>query len=442
MSFDVFISYPHQDKAAADAACAKLEGEGIRCWIAPRDIPAGAEWAGAIVDAIDQCRAMVLIFSSSANASKQVHREVQQAFDGEKPVMPFRIENVTPEKSLRYYMGSVHWLDALTPPLERHLEKLVASVRALVRVRTFEGGIQKAPILPGPEAAERVEALQTVRGAEGMRAEGRIQIDAAIVHGAPNDWFKPGAGKSEWFKDHKHGPELVVVPAGEFMMGSPETEAGRTSDEGPQHMVTFTQPFAVGRFAVTFDEWNACVADGGGNGYTPDDNGWGRGRRPVIKVSWNEAKAYVAWLAWKTEKPYRLLSEAEREYVTRAGTITPYWWGSSIATTQANYAARPVRKPFERESLPVDSFAPNPWGLHQVHGNIWDWTEDCYHNSYSGAPDDGSAWTSDDCSHRVIRGGCWGYIAPFLRSASRHKISPDFRDNGTGLRVARTLPAP
>jgi hypothetical protein len=135
MNFDVFISYPHQDKAAADAACAKLEAHGIRCWIAPRDVPPGKEWAEAIVDAIDHCRAMVLIFSSSTNKSKQIHREVQRAFDNEVPVVPFRIENVLPEKFLSYYMGSVHWLDALTPPFEQHLQKLADSVKPFVQVK-------------------------------------------------------------------------------------------------------------------------------------------------------------------------------------------------------------------------------------------------------------------------------------------------------------------
>jgi hypothetical protein len=133
MSFDVFISHPHQDKAIADAVCAQLEADGIRCWIAPRDIPPGAEWAGAIVEAIDRCRVMVLIFSSSANGSKQIHREVQRAFDREVPVLPFRIENIAPDKSLAYYMGPVHWLDALTTPIEHHLRRLAVSVNALVR---------------------------------------------------------------------------------------------------------------------------------------------------------------------------------------------------------------------------------------------------------------------------------------------------------------------
>jgi TIR domain len=144
MVFDVFISYPHQDKAMADAACAKLEAEGIRCWMAPRDIAPGANWAASIVDAIDGCRVMVLIFSGHTNRSKQVSREVQQAFDAEKPVLPFRIENVAPESSLRYYMGSVHWLDALTRPVEQHLARLVSAVQALLQARP-EAPVRRTP---------------------------------------------------------------------------------------------------------------------------------------------------------------------------------------------------------------------------------------------------------------------------------------------------------
>src|SRR5262249_39678827 len=132
-------------------------------------------------------------------------------------------------------------------------------------------------------------------------------------------------------------PEMVVVPTGSFMMGSPQSETGRVKDEGPQHKVTLGKPFAVGRFSVTFDQWDACVSNGGCNGYRPKDEGWGRGRKPVINVSWDDARAYLAWLSSTTGKPYRLLTEAEREYVTRAGTTTPYWWGSTISPSQANY---------------------------------------------------------------------------------------------------------
>jgi hypothetical protein len=158
MAFDVFLSYPHQDKATADAACAKLEAEGIRCWIAPRDIAPSAEWAASIVEAIESCRVMVLIFSAHTNRSKQVQREVQQVFDREKPVVPFRIENVMPERSLRYYMGSVHWLDALTPPLEQHLEKLAASVVGLVRAAASDGASQTNGTLRAAESGGRARA--------------------------------------------------------------------------------------------------------------------------------------------------------------------------------------------------------------------------------------------------------------------------------------------
>src|SRR5262249_1040616 len=133
------------------------------------------------------------------------------------------------------------------------------------------------------------------------------------------------------FRECDKCPEMVVVPAGSFTMGSPDSERNRAKYEGPQHEVTFAQQFAVGRYAVTFEERDACVADGGCNGYNPNDEGWGRGRRPVINVSWNDASAYVAWLSRRTGKSYRLLSEAEREYVARAGTTTPFWWGAAIS---------------------------------------------------------------------------------------------------------------
>jgi formylglycine-generating enzyme required for sulfatase activity len=257
------------------------------------------------------------------------------------------------------------------------------------------------------------------------------------------EWaLKPG----DTFKECSNCPEMVVVPAGTFIMGSPASEVGRAAEEGPQHTVTFGQQFAVGRFELTYDEWDACVADGGCNGYTPHDSGWGRGRRPTINVSWDDAKAYVTWLAKKTGKSYRLLSEAEREYVTRAGTTTPFWWGKSISTNQANYNGAPFGRGAKGQSrgrtVPVDSFEPNPWGLYQVHGNIYDWTEDCWIDSYKGAPADGSARTSGDCSYRVIRGGSWDYNPEYLRSASRLGWNTDTRASWLGFRVGRTLITP
>ena len=238
-------------------------------------------------------------------------------------------------------------------------------------------------------------------------------------------------------------PELVVVPPGSFKLGSPASEPGRSVTE-QQVVVTISQPFAVGRFSVTFDEWDSCVADGGCNRYRPDDR-WGRGRRPVVNVNWDDSKSYAAWLSRKTGKAYRLLTETEREYVTRAGTTTPFWWGSSITPVQANYdgsaasyAGGGSKGEFRRQTVPVDSFSANAWGLHQVHGNIYEWTEDCW-NDNTGNPGDGRARTTGECHRRVVRGGGWGSSPQFLRAASRDRFTSIYRNSDLGFRLARSL---
>ena len=245
------------------------------------------------------------------------------------------------------------------------------------------------------------------------------------------------------FKECETCPEMVVVPAGSFMMGSPSNEEASNENERPQHHVKFAQPFAVGKFVVTFDEWDACVADGGCDGRKPSDQGWGRGRRPVINVTWHDAKAYVAWLSGKTGKAYRLLSEAEWEYVARAGTTTPFWWGADIASDQANLNGNftyhnDAKSQYRGKTMPVDSFAPNPWGLYQVLGNVWQWTEDCYSN-YREAPTNGSPWTFESCGRRILRGGSWSSLPKFLRSAFRFVYDGADGGNNFGFRVARSL---
>ena len=239
------------------------------------------------------------------------------------------------------------------------------------------------------------------------------------------------------FKDCVGCPELIVVAAGKFRMGSPKSEEGRDGDEGPRHRVTIGKSFAVGVYEVTFGEWDACVSEGGCGGYRPDDEGWGRGRHPVINVSWGDAQAYVAWLSRDTGKEYRLLSESEWEYVARAGTRTRYPWGDEIGRSRAN-CGNDCGDGYEY-TAPVGSFAANEFGLHDTAGNVWEWTQDCWNGSYEGAPADGSAWESGDCGHRVLRGGSW-YLRPrYLRSALRHRFVPANRNNGLGFRVARTL---
>lgn len=252
------------------------------------------------------------------------------------------------------------------------------------------------------------------------------------------------------FQDAPFAPEMVVVPVGRFLMGSPEDEEGRQDNEGPRRNVAMPQPFAVGRYAVTFEEWDAAAADGACGGYRPDDQKWGRGRRPVINVNWRDAQAYVKWLRKKTGKGYRLLSEAEWEYAARAGTTTPFWWGCSISPRQANYNTLSAFDGdlggggHRHRTAPVNEFEPNPWGLYQVHGNVREWVEDCWHENYAGAPDDGSPWmtgdwTTGDCARHVVRGGAWVVPSSSLRAAYRGKVGSDIRFSNVGFRVARTL---
>jgi formylglycine-generating enzyme required for sulfatase activity len=243
------------------------------------------------------------------------------------------------------------------------------------------------------------------------------------------------------FKECADCPEMVVVPAGTFAMGSPASEKGRYNDEGPQHDVTFRQPFAVGKFELTFDEWDACVADGGCNRYRPSDEGWGRGRRPVIYVAWDDANAYVAWVAKKTGEPYRLLTEAEYEYAARAGTTTVYPWGNAVGQNNANCIG--CDSQWNKQTAPVGSFAANGFGLYDMLGNVWEWTEDYYHDSYSEAPADGSAWTKGgDYGKRVLRGGSWSIDPVLLRPAHRYGFSIVSRILTFGFRVGRTLLTP
>jgi formylglycine-generating enzyme required for sulfatase activity len=248
------------------------------------------------------------------------------------------------------------------------------------------------------------------------------------------------------FKECEACPEMVVVPAGEFTMGAPKSEENSEDEERPPHKVTIANPFAVGRFSVTFDEWDACVADRGCRNFRPSDKGWGRGRRPVINLWWDDAKAYVKWLSEKTGKPYRLLSEAEREYVTRAGTTTPFWWGSILSTDRANYDGTymypfvgGLKGEYRGETLPVDSFEPNPWGLYQVHGNVYEWIEDCWHPNYEGAPTDGSAWLKPDCDRHMLRGAAWNFASWHVRAASRGSVASAVDLLPVSLRVARNL---
>jgi formylglycine-generating enzyme required for sulfatase activity len=244
---------------------------------------------------------------------------------------------------------------------------------------------------------------------------------------------KPGSD----FKECANGcPVMIVIPAGKFTMGSPENEADRLTSEGPQHEVTFAQPFAVSKFEVTFAEWDACSASGG---CPRAADGWGRGEMPVINVSWGDAKRFVGWLSQATGREYRLLTEAEWEYAARAGANTRYSWGDDPHVGNANCNGCGSRWDLQ-QTAPVGSFKPNAFGLHDMHGNVWEWVEDNWHDGYEGAPADGSAWLrGGDPSFRVVRSGSWRLESELVRAAVRVKRNINVQFDTLGFRVARTI---
>lgn len=254
-------------------------------------------------------------------------------------------------------------------------------------------------------------------------------------------------------------PPMVALRAGKFLMGSPSDEAGRLTVESPQHLVTIEKPFAIGKFAVTVDQFGAFVAETAypvgttcrqwsGAKWQEEPGSFRRpgfrqgGGHPAVCVSWEDAQSYVRWLSSKTAQQFRLPTEAEWEYAARAGTETPYWWGASISGHQANYNAGASadldgnNHPWQQKTMPANSFEPNPWCLYQMHGNVWEWVEDCWRRDYGGDIPDREG---PEIYKRVLRGGSWMNGPRGLRSARRHAAEPGFRRSDVGFRVARTL---
>ena len=343
--------------------------------------------------------------------------------------------------------------------------------------RSVQAGLAEAGFSPGgtdgiPGSATR-DALRRWQSSLGLPESGYLDAaqvatleaagatERARAAAAAEELRRPGRE----FRDCEVCPEMVVVPPGSYLMG---TQAGarerHDEDEHPRHTVRIGYALAVGRYEVTFDEWDACVRGGGCGGYRPNDLTWGRGRRPVLNVSWEDARGYALWLSRETGETYRLLSEAEWEYVARGGTLAARYWGEN-ESGQCAYAngadaalgadtriRRSDGVAFEAVSCndgygattaPVGTFRANGFGLHDMLGNLSEWTEDCYNDSYASAPTDGNAWTArDDCSRRVVRGGSFVDPPQNLRSAGRYSVQTGDRDRSVniGFRVARTIP--
>jgi len=261
-----------------------------------------------------------------------------------------------------------------------------------------------------------------------------LTTDACAANSGTPTAHKPG----QVFRDCPDCPELVVVPSGIFIMGLKAT----SKKCKPAHRVNISKPFAMGRFEVKFSEWQACH-DAGACNTKPNDHRWGKKDRPVINVTYHDAKRYLTWISKKTGHRYRLPSEAEWEYANRAGTVTVWWWGDKVGKNHAN--CKECKSPWSdggkkvHGTAPVGSFPPNPFGLHDTTANVFEWVDDCWNKSYKNAPKDGSSWTQGNCRCRVIRGGSFYYYSKVARSAYRAKNPPNVKSYWLGFRVLREL---
>jgi formylglycine-generating enzyme required for sulfatase activity len=476
---DVFISYAAPDKPVGDAACATLESNGVRCWIAPRDILPGIDRGEAIIDAINKERILILIFSNHANYSYEVKREVERAVHKGLAIIPFRIEDVPMSKSLEYFISVPHWLDALTPPLHRHLLRLAENVHALLSGRKMDPPHPKSEsqtiaqirsatkwILPAaliltvftlaagfliyraivPSATfetfeftvATLDSAGVMKG--GMQREGRL--------------FREDLGSGESL-------EMVELPSGNFWMGSSQTEFGQVvkelqrvglpseqtrevaRSETPHGQVQVVS-FFLSRREITQAQWAQAADWPQVRIELKPEPSFFRGKdRPVEQVTWEEAIEFCDRLSARTGRPYRLPSEGEWEFACRAGTLTPFHFGETISSTAANFDAtfpwgRTAAGTRRQQTIESGSTgAANAFGLLDMHGNVQEWCMDPWHPNYNGSPSGASVWeTGGDPHYRVVRGGSYSSAAAFCRSSSRTRKESTRRFSDTGFRVA------
>jgi formylglycine-generating enzyme required for sulfatase activity len=454
---DIFLSYKSEDRALVEPLVRLLTAEHFNVWWDVTLVP-GERFAQSIKHALDEAPCVIVAWSHNSVESHWVQDEACFARDNKK-ILPVSVDGVEPPLGFRQLqtVNLAGWTGNADDP---RIQRLLAGVRRLAsRPADADGtllsrrdaiddlhrdNLKKKPEPPKPRWSTRTKVLS---GALAM------VVGAAIGTAAYFQFFrrpvvvpKPPAVERS-FNDCAVGcPVMIIVPTGSFSMGSPDEEPQRGNDEGPQHDVAISKLFAAGKYPVTFEEWDFCHSHGGCAEVYPSDNNWGRGTNPVMNVSWQDAQNYVAWLSQFTGQTYRLLTEAEREYITRAGTQTPFWWGTKVSAMDANYNGSQKyldEQPglYRQETLSVNTFNANPWGFFQVSGNTWDWVQDCYHDSYDGAPKDGSAWMTGDCTRRVLRGGSWGSQPRNIRSAARWRRPLDTREPYYGFRVARVCDA-
>jgi formylglycine-generating enzyme required for sulfatase activity len=392
MAHDVFISHSHDDRETVEAIRQALEARNIACWIAPRDIQvADRDYAGTISDAVCASRALVLVLSTHSIRSEMVKKEVYVADEQHIRIVPFRIEKVTLNSALKLLLSGMQYQDATTPPLAQHLGRLCDAVANIVRTPC---------------------AMQVPSGFH------------ASANAVPELHTNTG-----WAKNIVHdgtGIEMVFIPAGEFRMGSNSGD----DDEKPVHKVVISRPFYLGKFQVTQDEWRNITG-------TNPSKFKGKKRNPVECLTWNDCQDFLQRISDRASGTvFTLPTEAQWEYACRAGSTTNYSFGDSKSSL-TDYAW--YRANSGHTTHPVGDKRPNPWGLFDMHGNVWEWCQDWWYAKYrSGEAIDPQGPSSGIA--RVLRGGAWNGFKSYCRSSFREGYDPDDTfGSGVGLRISMAL---
>ncbi len=395
---DIFLSYAREDLAKAERLANALEKLGWSVFWDRSSILAGEDFEEVIEVAIDAASCMIVAWSEASKRSDWVRGEAQLGRE-QKKLVPILLEPVKPPIAFR----ALHTENFAEWNGQQHSEEFQKLQRAVERLVGQESGKSRTndvtPLKPNIlSSTKRLSPVVETSNESGQR------------------FIEPG---------------MVTIPAGSFQMGSIKDKYAQ-----PVRTVTFIKPFMLGGSPVTFAEYDLFVGATGQR--NPGDEGWGRGKRPVINVSWDDAIAYSQWLSAETGKRYRLPSEAEWEYAARAGTTGDYYWDDR--DNAEDFAWFDINS--KGKSHPVGEKQPSSFGLYDMSGNVGEWVQDCWHDNYQNAPTDGTAWeekNSGNCSRRVLRGGSWFGDADYLRSASRSRLNPDSRDFDIGFRLAQDL---
>ena len=450
------------------------------------DIDIGERWSATLDEMLVRARFFIPILTPSYFQSKACRDELEKFLKAEEragrkdlilPIYYIQCAILEEEEQRRadHLASTIHgrqrwdWRDLRHDSLRNRKVRLQieALAEAIGRARRMRGGQSPAPASAAASPVSLLKVRDTETGAiapsatmppmpasPGAAASGKVAATRPVAPPSPTDLREqalarasdqarrsglpqasepPPAVPGRVFRDIDAPwcPEMLEVPAGQFMMGSTDGDTKAHEGEKPQHLVRIGHRLAVGRYPVTFEEYDHFCRST--KRQVPKDRSWGRGRRPVILVSWEDSRAYAEWLRHKTGQHYRLLSEAEWEYACRAGTTTRYWWGDEITPANANFGQNVGR------TSEVGAYPANAWGLFDMHGNVREWVEDRWHDNYEGAPDDGSAWAQGKSSGRVARDGAWYDSPSYLRAACRNWRARDFRHYNLGFRAARTL---